>query len=386
MEQCRSLYIHIPFCRAKCAYCDFNSYAGQEHLISAYVDALLREATLWAEQGMVGRVETLYFGGGTPSLLSVADAARLIDGLRGLFDVGGDAEVTLEANPESVDEAHLRALRELGVNRLSLGVQSFDDADLRFLGRIHDAARAEAAYRAAREAGFDSVSIDLIFGLLGQTVARWRKSLERAAELGPDHLSLYALTVEEGTPLEHRIAMGGCPEPDADAQADMYVWSVERLATAGYEQYEISNWALPGHRCRHNLTYWRAEPYLGLGAGAHSYVDGRRLANVRPPVEYIRLVETHGAQPCAPTWVESREEPDADREASDAVILGLRLTDGVSLDALSERFGIDVGGRYVGQIADLRRLGLLESVDGRIRLTERGRLLGNEAFEKFLPG
>ncbi|HUS82470.1 MAG TPA: radical SAM family heme chaperone HemW, partial [Dehalococcoidia bacterium] len=292
MSECHSLYVHVPFCRSKCAYCDFNSYARQERLMPAYVDALLREATFWEGSGAVGNVETVYFGGGTPSLLPIAEATRLMDGLRRLFDVAGDAEVTLEANPESVDDAHMETLRKMGVNRLSLGVQSFDDGELRFLGRIHDAARAEEAYRAARKAGFDSVSIDLIFGLPEQTVTRWRNSLEQAVALEPDHLSLYALTLEEGTPLSRRIAEGECPEPDADAQADMYAWSSARLAKAGYEQYEISNWAKAGHRCRHNLTYWHSEPYLGLGAGAHSYIDSYRLANQRLPARYIEAVST----------------------------------------------------------------------------------------------
>jgi oxygen-independent coproporphyrinogen-3 oxidase len=387
MSECRSLYVHIPFCRSKCAYCDFSSYARKERLIPAYVDALLREATFWAESGVVDRVDTLYFGGGTPSLLPIAEAERLLDSLRKLFDVASHAEMTLEANPESVNAAHLRALRRAGINRLSIGVQSFDDAELRFLGRIHDAARAEEAYHAARKAGFDNVSIDLVFGLPRQTTEQWRRSLEKAIALGPDHLSLYALTLEEGTPLAHRVAAGECQEPDPDVQAEMYTWSSERLAEAGYEQYEISNWSRPGHRCRHNLTYWQSRPYLGLGAGAHSYVDGYRLANERLPDRYIELVPTGGgAWPCdpPPPQVESVERPDAERDLSDAIILGLRLTEGVSLAGLSERFGVDVGERYVEEIADLRRLGLLESTHGRTRLTERGRLLGNEAFQRFL--
>jgi len=389
MSECRSLYVHVPFCRSKCAYCDFNSYARQEHLIPAYVDALLREATLWAESRAVGRVETLYFGGGTPSLLPIAETRRLLDGLRQRFDIATGAEVTMEANPESVDAGRLHTLRRMGVNRLSLGVQSFDDAELRFLGRIHDAERAEEAYRAARSAGFASVSIDLIFGLPGQMVAQWRRSLEKAVALGPDHLSLYALTLEEDTPLARRVAAGECAEPDPDVQAEMYTLSSERLAQASCEQYEISNWAKPGHRCRHNLTYWHSEPYLGLGAGAHSYQNGYRLANERAPERYIELVAAgRGARPWDPTrlpHVESFERPDAEREMSDAVILGLRLTEGVSMAALGHRFGVDLGERYGREIDELEALGLLESVDGRIRLTERGRLLGNEAFQRFLP-
>jgi oxygen-independent coproporphyrinogen-3 oxidase len=388
MSRCHSLYVHVPFCRSKCAYCDFNSYARKERLIPAYIDALLREATFWAESGVVDRVDTLYFGGGTPSLLPIADMERLLVALRRRFDIALGAEVTAEANPETVDVAYLRALRRLGVNRLSIGVQSFDNAELRFLGRIHDAARAEEACHAAREAGFDSVSIDLIFGLPRQTTEQWRRSLEKAVAVGPDHLSLYALTLEEDTPLARRVAAGECQEPDPDVQAEMYTWSSEQLAEAGYEQYEISNWSRPGHRCRHNLTYWQSRPYLGLGAGAHSYVDGYRLANQRLPDRYIELVPIGGgAWPCdpSPPQVESVEQPDAGRELSDAIILGLRLTEGVWLAGLSERFGVDVGERFGGETRELEALGLLESVDGQIRLTERGRLLGNEAFQRFLP-
>jgi oxygen-independent coproporphyrinogen-3 oxidase len=387
MSECGSVYVHVPFCRAKCGYCDFNSYARQERLIPAYVDALLREATFWAERGVVGSVDTLYFGGGTPSLLPVAETERVVDGLRRLFAVAGDAEITSEANPESASVEWLRAVRRLGVNRLSLGVQSFDDRELHVLGRIHDAALAEKAYRSARDTGFDSVNIDLIFGLPDQTLPQWRRSLEKAVALEPDHLSLYALTLEDGTPLAGSVTRGECPGPDNDAQAEMYTWSSACLAAAGYEQYEISNWAKPGHRCRHNLTYWHAEPYLGLGAGAHSYVDGCRLANERRPGRYIELVDESAdakSDPWALPHVESFEAPDAEREMSDAIILGLRLTEGVSLDTLGRRFGVNVGDRFGEEITKLTGLGLLESVDGRVRLTERGRLLGNEVFQRFL--
>ncbi len=392
MSECRSIYVHIPFCRSKCAYCDFNSYARQARLIPSYVDALLREAAFWAETGAVGGVDTLYVGGGTPSLLPGEAAERLLAGLRRLFTVAGDAEITFEANPESAAADHLRALRGIGVNRLSLGVQSFDDGELRLLGRIHDVATAETAFRAAREAGFESVNLDLIFGLPGQALSGWQQSLEKAVELSPEHLSLYALTLEEGTPLARRVAKGECAEPDDDEQAEMYAWSSGRLAVAGYEQYEISNWARSGHRCRHNLTYWRCEPYLGLGAGAHSYLSEWRFANVKSPRRYVSAIERVGAYavdsmggPAKLPQVESAERLDAATALADAIILGLRLNDGVSLAAVGRRFGVDVGERYRGEIAYLTDVGLLEAVDGRTRLTARGRLLGNEVFQRFLP-
>ena len=386
MDKCRSLYVHIPFCRSKCAYCDFNSYARQERLIPAYIDAVLHEASLWAETVVVDRLDTLYVGGGTPSLLPIAETRRLIDGLRERFNIATDAEITIETNPESAAPDHLAALRRLGINRLSLGVQSFDDADLHFLGRIHDAAQAETAYRAARDGAFESVNIDLIFGLPAQTLPQWQASLEKALTLSPNHLSLYSLTIEDGTPLVRSIGAGRCAEPDPDVQADMYSWSSQRLTAAGYDHYEISNWARPGHECKHNLTYWHCAPYLGLGAGAHSYLDGYRLANRRRPDKYIKLVSA-----CSQAWpgakmahVEAIEEPNSERELSDAVIMGLRLVRGVSLNAMGERFGVDLHQRFRLAIHETEALGLLESVDGQIKLTERGRLLGNEVFRRFL--
>jgi len=393
MDEPLSLYVHIPFCRSKCAYCDFNSYAGQEALIPAYVGALLQEAAAWSGVCASRTVATVYFGGGTPSLLPFAEMERLIEGLRQRFAVAPEAEVSLEANPESVDLAYLQGLRTLGVNRLSLGVQSFDEEDLRFLGRIHTAAEAAAAYDAARRAGFADVGLDLIFGLPEQRPSRWRRSLERALRLGPEHLSLYALTVEEGTPLARAMSEGKVQEPDEDAQAAMYTESEERLEAAGYEHYEISNWARPGHRCRHNLTYWETRPYLGLGAGAHSYLGGCRFANTPLPKEYIELVQASGPPEegrggldlSRMPQVTSLERLDVQTEMADTVILGLRLAEGISLDGFRERFGVGLEGRYAQEISELTTLGLLEVSGGRLRLTRRGRLLANEAFLRFLP-
>ena len=393
MDETLSLYVHIPFCRSKCAYCDFNSYAGQEALIPAYVGALLQEARAWSRVCGGKRVETVYFGGGTPSLLPLAEAERLIEGLRQRFAVATEAEVSLEANPESVDLAYLRGLRTLGFNRLSLGVQSFDEEELRFLGRIHTAAEAAAAYDAARRAGFADVGLDLIFGLPEQRPSRWRRSLARALRLGPEHLSLYALTVEEGTPLARAMSEGKVEEPDEDAQAAMYTESEERLEAAGYEHFEISNWARPGHLCRHNLTYWETRPYLGLGAGAHSYLGGCRFANTPLPKDYIDLVrasgppeeERGGLDLSRMPQVTSLERLDAQTEMADTVILGLRLTEGVALDGFRQRFGVGLEERYAQEISELTAWGLLEVSGGRLRLTKRGHLLANEAFLRFLP-
>jgi len=396
-ERRLSLYVHVPFCAAKCGYCDFNSYAGQEALIPAYAQALLREAEMWSTACRGWRAETLFFGGGTPSLMPLAELERVLEGVRRHIGLTPDAEITLEANPGTVDEPYLSRLRETGVNRLSLGVQSFRDDELVFLGRIHSAEEARLAYRAARRAGFGNVSLDLIFGLPGQTVDRWLESLDEATGLEPEHLSLYALTVEEGTPLAREVALGRTPAPDPDLQAELYLRSAERLEPAGYEQYEISNWARPGHRCRHNLTYWRNGFWLGLGAGAHSHLPSAngsvRFANTAVPARYVELVEE--------TWdarrrtdvltvddmrqVTFREEDDASRELSDTLVLGLRLCEGVSLTDLRRRFGKAALDCYAAAFEEAASLGLLEPLDGRLRLTARGRLLANEVFVRLLP-
>lgn len=391
MAEPLSLYLHIPFCTAKCGYCDFNSYANQDHLIPTYSEALVMEAKLW-ERATSGRpVTTVFFGGGTPSLMPVEEMASIMDAMRSTFDIMPDAEVTLEANPGSLDEAYLRGLRETGFNRLSIGVQSFHDDELRALDRLHSADDAGAAFRAARAAGFDNVSLDLIFGLPEQPMDRWQASVEQALDLGPEHLSLYALTVEEGTPLARDVARGRTPAPDPDGQADQYEWTCDRLARAGYEQYEISNWARPGRRCRHNLTYWECREYLGLGAGAHSYVDGVRFSVAKLPTQYLTLVEEsarareQGDGETPMRQVVSGETITPELAMADTLILGLRLNDGVSLDGFRERFGVDALETFGEALREPLDAGLLETADGRLRLTARGRLLSNEVFTRLLP-
>jgi len=389
-----ALYIHIPFCQAKCPYCDFNSYAGLEGLMAPYVDALIAEMALWQEPTRDARLSTVFFGGGTPTFLPLTETERIFAALRRSFRLAPDAEITVEANPGSADSARLAALRRLGFNRLSLGVQSFQNDELRLLGRIHSAAEARQAYRAARRAGFKNVNLDLIYGLPGQRLEAWQRTLAEAIALRPEHLSLYALTLEEGTPMAADIARGRLPAPDPDLAADMYLWAGEALAAAGYQQYEISNWALPGHRCRHNLVYWHNQPYLGLGAGAHSCLGGFRFATVRDPHQYIGQVTATSAGPPAdglPAFLAGLRHLEAAVEVTDAramaetAILGLRLVEGLNLAAFRRRFGLDLLSVYGPAVAELTALGLLERADGRLRLTAKGRLLGNEAFERFLP-
>jgi oxygen-independent coproporphyrinogen-3 oxidase len=391
-----SLYVHIPFCQSKCSYCDFNSYAGLESLIPSYVGALLAEMGLWREPTQRTNVTTVFLGGGTPSLLPLAEVERIMTALRQRFRLAADAEVSFEANPGTIDRPYLEGLRSLGVNRLSLGVQSLHDDELATLGRIHTAAEAREAYDTARQAGFDNVNLDLIYGLPRQTMTAWQDTVREAIALRPDHLSLYALTLEEGTPLADDVAHGRLPPPDADLAADMYLWAEDALAAAGYQHYEISNWAFSDRECRHNLAYWLNEPYLGLGAGAHSCFGGFRFANVKDPRRYIPLAEESAkgdgrpAEGLAPFLTGLRhiafaEQMTPARAMAETVVLGLRLVEGLRLEELRHRFGQDLLSVYGAQVEELEAVGLLERGDGCLRLTPSGRLLGNEAFQRFLP-
>jgi len=393
MAEPLSLYLHIPFCTAKCGYCDFNSYANHDHLIPSYTQTLLREAELWRKATKDRPIATVFLGGGTPSLLPLEEVRALFGGLRSVFGFVPDAEVTLESNPGSLDEAYLRGLLDAGINRLSIGVQSLHDDELRALDRLHSADDARAAYRAARAAGYENVNLDLIFGLPEQPLERWQETLEEAVSLRPEHLSLYALTVEDGTPLARDVARGRTPAPDPDNQADQYEWTQRRLAQAGYEQYEISNWALPGYRCRHNLTYWECREYLGLGAGAHSYLNGVRFATAALPQQYMTLVDESwsNAQSGGPSGegpmrqVISGETITLQLAMSDTLILGLRLVEGVSVERFRARYGVDMFDAFGEPLNESIVLGLLETADGYLRLTERGRFLGNEVFTRLLP-
>lgn len=389
-----SLYLHIPFCHAKCHYCDFNSYAGMLGLREQYVAALVEEIALAGlrardAEGQPRRCRTIFFGGGTPSLLTAEQIAQLLDAARAAFALDADAEITMEANPGALEYERLDAVRAAGVNRLSMGAQSFDRALLRWMGRIHSPDEIETAFRAARAAGFDNINLDFIFALPGQTQQVWQDTLERALALEPDHLSLYNLIVEEGTPLYSWVERGKVREVDEDSAADMYEYAQRRLHTAGYEHYEISNWARPGHACQHNLTYWRNLAWIGLGAGGSSFYAGHRFTNARPIREYISRIrasvdESAAAALPAGAIVEDEAIP-RDLEMAETAMLGLRLAEGVSLAAFSERYGADFWATFDQRLSDIRELDLLDGTEGRVRLTARGRMLGNEVFARLLP-
>jgi oxygen-independent coproporphyrinogen-3 oxidase len=380
------LYLHIPFCTAKCGYCDFNSYAGHEHMIPSYAETLVKDAALWRDAVRGRAVETVFFGGGTPSLNPPEEMAKILDGMRATFRIAPDAEIALEANPGSLTEDYLRAMRGIGFNRLSIGIQSFDDEELVALDRVHTAADARDAFTAARGAGFDNVNLDLIYGLPEQSLAAWQRNLDQALALGPEHLSLYALTVEEGTPLARDVARGRVPAPDPDMQAEHYEWTQDRLAAAGYEHYEISNWARPGRRCKHNLVYWQNREYLGLGAGAHSFLNGVRFSTALLPNRYAELVdESVAGADGTMRHVVGAEDVTPALSMADTMILGLRLNDGIDVREFARRHGTDMRDVYGEVLDEFAGYGLVEQTATHVRLTRRGRLLSNELFQRMLP-
>ena len=364
------LYLHIPFCKSKCAYCDFYSLAGSEARMDDYTAALARDLCDTAPRAQGYTVDTVYFGGGTPSYLGGARLVRLLDTVRTHYALAPDAEITLEANPDSADEHTLRMLRAAGFDRLSLGMQCADDATLRSIGRIHTHAQTVQAVQAARAAGFDNVSLDLIYGLPRQTLPLWRESLQAALALAPQHLSCYGLKVEEGTPLARQRS--SVLLPDDDAQAAMYLETAELLAQSGYEQYEISNFACPGYASRHNLRYWQMQEYLGFGPGAHSDFGGERFARARSLERYLR-----GASPDS-----ERSAPLARERTEELVMLSLRTAQGLSLDALAQR-GLDTA----ALLPFFRRCaaeGLAQLTQERFSLTPRGFLVSNAVIVQVL--
>ena len=374
----RAAYLHVPFCRTKCLYCDFNTYADKDRLIGEYVRALSAEIDRRTDTA-AGPLQSVYFGGGTPSLLPLPALRRLLAGLRLGYGIAPDAEVTIEANPGTFGAHFLEGLIALGVNRLSLGVQSLDDETLRRLARTHSAAGAIEAVALARAAGVPSVNLDLIYGLPWQTVETWRAHLERALETGPDHVSLYALMVEEGTPLATLVAHGKWSVPDDDRVADMYEAALPLLGAAGLVHYEVSNWARPGYQSRHNQVYWRNEAYLGFGAGAHSYVGGRRFWNVKPVEGYIRRIDRREEV------VGGAERLGAAASLGETAALALRLRqEGIAFERFEARFGVDPRQQWRQPLAELAQTGLLHFDDERVTLTDAGLLVSSEIGSRFL--
>ena len=366
-----SLYIHIPFCVAKCNYCSFNSYTGLERLQERYVDALVVECAQVSSGGQGTALRTVFLGGGTPSLLSNEQLTRLFGRIFIDFGIAKDAEISLEANPGTVDTEKLDTLQRCGVNRLSIGVQSFDDTELHTIGRIHSAEEAVSAVENAQAAGFHNLSVDLMYGLPGQTAKSWQQSLETALSLSVQHLSLYQLTVEEKTPLEEMVQEGRQHLPDEDVVAEMDAITASQLEKSGFRQYEISNYAEKNYQCRHNINYWNNGDYHGLGAGAVSCSLGTRVRNIADPIRYCELLE--GGQSI------HAEEECLEREESfrETVIMGLRMNKGVSTDDLQARYGLDFVQVYGKVVQDLCDRNLLRCGKKNVCLTSKGRTFAN---------
>jgi oxygen-independent coproporphyrinogen III oxidase len=369
------LYVHIPFCSAICNYCNFNRGLFDATLKEQYVAALLKEIST---EGDGSAADTIYFGGGTPSLLEPSEVAAIIGALGRAFALTSDVEITLEANPETVTPERLAGFRAAGVNRLSYGVQSFRDEELQRLSRLHSAARASDAFATARRAGFDNISLDLMMWLPQQTISQWLESVDALIGLAPEHASLYILELYPNAPLREAMARAQWSlAPDDDA-ADMYLAAMARLDAAGYEQYEISNVARPGHESRHNLKYWTDGEWLGFGCGAHSTRRGVRWKNVSSTTEYIEAVSSGGQLAVEQRVLSAREALE------EALMTGLRLTRGVDVQTIKARYDIDVWDIYRRQLGQFREAGVL-IYDGRLlRLSRAGMLLANEVMSKFL--
>ena len=374
-----SIYIHIPLCVKKCAYCDFASFAGRMAQREAYVQAVCCE--MRTQAAFFGRrtVKTVFFGGGTPTLLTGAQVQEIMDTLRACFDLLADAEITMEGNPGTLTAENLAAYRAAGVNRLSLGVQSMDDGLLAAIGRIHTVQQAKEAVRMAREAGFDNLNLDLMNGLPGQTPAHWEKTLAAAIALEPEHLSCYNLILEEGTLLYEQAQRGTCAQlPDEDALCAMDEITQRLTCAGGYAQYEVSNYAKPGRACRHNIVYWECEPYLGLGLSAHSDMDGRRFYNPSDWEAYMQLVQSG-----SPDRAQEGENTAQDR-MFERMMMGLRMTQGVCCARFAQDFGCTPEEVWPEQTARFAQEGLMERAGERLRLTTRGMQVMNSVLVDLL--
>jgi oxygen-independent coproporphyrinogen III oxidase len=385
-----SLYLHIPFCRHRCSYCDFNTYTSLGELRAAYGAALAQEVAqvgdLAAEAEAKRPLRTIFFGGGTPSLMPPDALEEVLTAVSTHFGMAGNAEISLEANPGTVDLAYLAGLRQLGINRLSFGVQSVISSELALLEREHDFAAVIEAISLARQAGFDNFNLDLIYGLPGQTLASWEQSVRAVLALDPPHMSLYCLTIEPGTPMQRWLQNGRIQPPDPDLAADQYELAGELIGRQGLIHYEISNWAKPGQECRHNLAYWRNEAYLGLGAGAHGQAGDYRYEVVKQPRVYLRRMagEPSTVYPLSAAVADSHLVDEAEA-MSDTVITQLRLLqEGLDLRAFARRFGRSFTEAYGPIVTDLLAWGLLRQENERLLLTKNGRFLSNQVFYRFM--
>ncbi|MEP6786893.1 MAG: radical SAM family heme chaperone HemW [Acidobacteriota bacterium] len=369
------IYIHIPFCKSRCSYCDFATDVWRDgDAVERYVTAICSEIRI-SKFEIPNLSDTIYFGGGTPSLLSPGQLEQILNAAHSKFTVDPNSEITVEMNPATVTPETLAAFRSLGVNRASFGVQTFDDRALKLLARGHDANDARTTFTMLRDAGFENVSFDLIAGLPGQTLHQWEHNLNEAISMQPEHLSLYLLEIHSGTPLAEQVRSGRQPQPDEELAAEMYEVMLDKLAAAGYEQYEISNFSRPGYESRHNSKYWTLDPVFGFGVSAHSFDGRQRYANERDTAKYVETIETHGNAEVM------REDIDL---ASEFIFLGLRMENGIDLAEYARRFGSEPTDTHRSEIADLTEAELIKIESGQMKLTRKGKLFSNEVFAIFV--
>ncbi len=384
-----SLYLHIPFCRTLCSYCAFNVFTGMEDSFDVFVDALATEIRMVGAGNPGLPVHTIFFGGGTPSLLSPAHYQQLFKALHEVFAIQPGAEICLESNPNDLDASYLAALREVGFNRLSVGMQSANLAQLTLYQREHTMQMVTDAVRNARQTGWQNISLDIIYGAPDETLADWSRTVEQALALEPEHISMYGLTLEGNTALKDAVDAGTLPEPDDDLLADMYEQGDSMLTAGGLQQYEITNWSLPGYESRHNLQYWRNLPYLGLGPGAHGYANDVRYIVMRWPEKYIKTLQADtGAVslsfPRTPT-VSKAVIVDRETEISETLMMGLRLTrEGIQRKVFRERFGVDVVDLHADTIKKFEGYGMMTCDAQVLRLTDAGRLVSNAIIREFI--
>jgi oxygen-independent coproporphyrinogen-3 oxidase len=383
-----SIYLHIPFCGVKCSYCAFNTYTSLDHLIAPFVDALIEECRLVGHGAQGYRVHTVFLGGGTPSLLSPRQIEAILEALHTHFRMSGAAEITMEANPADLSRDYCAAVKSIGINRMSIGMQSANEAELRLFDRRHDNDAVIRAVQSARHGGIRNLNLDLIYGVPHQTMESWRSTLRQTLVLHPEHVSLYALSLEEGTAIRAWVERGKLPAPDDDLAADMYDLATEMLGAEGYVQYEISNWCKPGRECLHNLQYWYNHDYVGLGPGAHGFAAGIRYHVLRSPVRYI---ERMSAPPLGeivfPRTPATEEAHVVERDdlIAETLIMGMRLTQaGIDRVDFRRRFGVDLLDVHGEAITRHQGSGLLTVDDERVRLTERGRMLSNIVLRDFV--
>lgn len=374
------IYIHIPFCKSRCSYCDFATdvYRNNE-AVERYVNALIGEITDQSKiKNQKSKLETIYFGGGTPSLLTANQLEKIINTIHKSFSVLPKIEFTLEMNPATVTLEKLQNFKNLGVNRASFGVQTFDDRALKLLARGHNADDARKTFELLRQANFENISFDLIAGLPNQTLQNWEDNLNKALDLNPEHLSLYLLEIHEATPLAEQIRSKRQPLPDEDLAAEMYELMLEKVAKSGYQQYEISNFSKPNFESRHNSKYWLCEPVLAFGVSAHSFDGKTRWANERDTNKYVQLIES-GKSP-----IVEKNELDKAQVAGEFAFLRLRLTKGLNLEEYKSRFGIDLIKKYAEDLKHLTEAELIEFENNHLKLTKKGMVYSNEVFAVFI--